>query len=546
MQGQWVIVLGGVGMFLLGMEVMTAALREAAGSNLRHLLARFTTTPLRGTVTGAAATAVIQSSSATTVMTVGFVGAGLMGLSQALGIIYGANIGTTATGWLVSLLGFKLHLEQVAMVGLPVASLAVLLGGGRVARAGRVVAGLCLLLIGLELMQQGMGGVTDRITPDRLPGDSLGGRLALAGVGLAITVLIQSSSAAMALALVMLEGGAINLIQAACIVIGMNIGTTFTALLASVGGARPMRQAALANLLFNIVTSLLAFPLLMLGAGALERLAGATDAMTALLVFHTGFNLAGAALFLPLTPRFAALVTRLVPSREAEALIMLDKGLLRESAAALLAALAASETIARRMFRALSRALADEPDYRDLAAVQPQLSGAIDELAAFLADIRLPKDRPQDEAAYSALLHQVDHMRRLLARMQSRQSIDTLLSDKVLRRPALTLGALLGRASAPQADMEQARLARLYDLVKRRTERHRRGLLLGEHAGLYSVRDVFTHTDAMRWLRRALHHAERIGWYDGIARAGISPRADRDQDEVATSGVASEGAQASL
>ena len=252
------ILLGGVGMFLLGMDVMTGALREAAGRNLRALLARFTTTPLRGTVTGAAATAVIQSSSATTVMTVGFVGAGLMTLGQALGIIYGANVGTTATGWLVSLLGFKLHLGRLALALLLPASLALLLGRGALARGGRAVAGLCLLLIGLDMMQAGMGDAAALITAQRLPGADAAGLLALAGIGLAVTVLIQSSSAGVALALVMLQGGTIALPQAAALVAGMNVGTTFTGLLASLGGSRAMRQTAVANLVFHLAIAAMA------------------------------------------------------------------------------------------------------------------------------------------------------------------------------------------------------------------------------------------------------------------------------------------------
>ena len=131
MAGNLYFLIGGIGMFLLGMELMTAALRDTAGSRLRGVLTRFTTTPLRGVMTGAAATAVVQSSSATTVMTVGFVGAGLMTMPQALGILYGANIGTTATGWLVSLLGFKLKLGNLALLLLFPAALADLLARGR-------------------------------------------------------------------------------------------------------------------------------------------------------------------------------------------------------------------------------------------------------------------------------------------------------------------------------------------------------------------------------------------------------------------------------
>lgn len=516
------LLLGGVGMFLLGMDVMTKALKELAGSNLRGILSRFTTTPLRGVLTGTAATALIQSSSATTVMTVGFVGAGLMNLPQALGIIYGANIGTTATGWLVSLLGFKLQLDAVAMLTLLPASLANLLGGGRTARVGRIAAGLCLLLIGLEMMQTAMGDATAMLRPEMLPQGGAWGMLALAAAGLILTVIIQSSSATVALALVMLQGGAIDLLQAASVVIGMNIGTTFTALLASVGGSRVMRQTAVANLLFNIVTSAIAFPLLLLASPGLLHMSQTTGPLSALLMFHTGFNLTGTLLFLPVTPQFTAIVARLVPDRAPARLISLDRGLLSDARAALTAARGGAATVAARMFAALSAALREAPDYRPLSALDPEVTAAIDELEAFLADIRLPADLPEEEQAYSALLHEADHLRRLLNRSRQTARIQTLLEDRGLRRPALLMGALLDRAAAAgAADLEPDRLGRLERLVEHRTHRHRRGLLLGEHAGLYSLREVFAHTDAMRWLLRSVHHAERIGHYDRTARRGL-------------------------
>ncbi|MCB1364813.1 MAG: Na/Pi cotransporter family protein [Rhodobacteraceae bacterium] len=512
------ILLGGVGMFLLGMDVMTGALREAAGRNLRALLARFTTTPLRGTVTGAAATAVIQSSSATTVMTVGFVGAGLMTLGQALGIIYGANVGTTATGWLVSLLGFKLHLGRLALALLLPASLALLLGRGALARGGRAVAGLCLLLIGLDMMQAGMGDAAALITAQRLPGADAAGLLALAGIGLAVTVLIQSSSAGVALALVMLQGGTIALPQAAALVAGMNVGTTFTGLLASLGGSRAMRQTAVANLVFHLAIAAMALPFVALGADALLWLGEASDPLTALLLFHTGFNLVGAAVFLPFTARYARLIARLVPERAADRLIVLDRALLSEPAAALLAAQAAVANISRRMFLALAAGLREPPDYRPLSALDPVVGSALDELEAFLADIRLPDDRPQEQESYSALLHSADHLRRLLSRSAQKARIQTLLEDRVLRRPALATGAALGRAGASEPGaMGPERLARLHALVERRTRRYRRGLLLGAQARHTAVSSVFAHTDAMRWLDRVLHHGERIGHYDSLA-----------------------------
>ncbi len=514
MTGDIFTALGGIGMFLMGMELTTVALREAAGSRLRALLSRFTTTPVHGVATGALTTAVIQSSSATTVMTVGFVGAGLLSLQQALGVIYGANIGTTVTGWLVSFLGFKLSLGTIALVALLPASLIMLFSHGSAERVGRIIAGLCLLLIGLDLMQAGMGDTTDLISPDKLPPDSVFGVLVLAGVGLAVTALIQSSSAAMAMALVLLDNGSISLTQAAAIVVGMNIGTTFTALLASVGGSRPMRQTAIANLGFNIATSLIAFPVLLLGAGTLAQIGAAAGSLTALLVFHTGFNLAGTVIFLPFTRAYARLVTRLVPERASDRIVSLDRSLLSDAGASLVAAQAAASRIAGRMFAALGTALQAQPDLRPLSTLLPTLGPAIDELESFLADIRVPGNKPAETRAYSALLHQADHLRRLLGRLQKKSRIQTLLQDRVLRRPALLVGAMLRRAGADgAAGVDPERLNRLEKLLAQRTDRHRSVLLMREHAGLYSVHDVFEHTDAMRWLKRVLHHVQRVGHY---------------------------------
>lgn len=516
MTEQLFLVLGGIGMFLMGMKVMTGALREAAGTRLQQILTRFTTTPLRGVVTGAATTAVIQSSSATTVMTVGFVGAGLLTMTQALGVIYGANIGTTATGWLVSLLGFKLKLGTLSMLVLFPASLLDLLGRGSWARAGRMLAGLCLLLIGLDLMQQGMQDVTAILRPEMLPPNTVVGLLTLAVIGVAVTMVMQSSSAAMALALVMLESGAITLTQAIAIVAGMNIGTTCTALLASLGGSRPMRQTAVANLMFNIGTSLMVVPVLLFGIEPLQMLAEQTSAMTALLVFHTGFNLVGAALFLPLTPQFAQLINRLLPDRPKDALITLDRALLADPDMSLITVHAALDTVTKRTYAAMAAALQQPADYRGLSALDP-CREAVQEIEAFLADMRLTPDHAAQEADYSALLHQTDHLLRLLARLSQTGRIAVLGDDPLLRRPALITGVILARLVSGQAmAKERTRLQRLERLVADRKTRHRRGLLLGEHAGLYDLSEVFSHTDAMRWLNRSLHHLERLEHYRGL------------------------------
>lgn len=503
---------GGIGMFLLGMDTMTGALRSLAGGQLRQLLSRVTTSPLRGVVTGAGVTAVIQSSSATTVMTVGFVGAGLLTLHQAIGILLGANIGTTATGWMVSLLGFKLALGKVAMFTLLPSALAVVLGNGLIERAGRLIAGLSLLLIGLELMQQGVGDSSGLFMPEEVAQAGFRANLTMLMVGLVLTVVIQSSSAAVALALVLLSSGAITVLLAAMMVIGMNIGTTFTAILASLGGSRIMRQAAMANLAFNLVTAALAFPLLWVGHGVLETVTVSAGPLTALLLFHTGFNLLGTFLFLPFTHQLVNVVRRWVPDPEGAEIVRLDPAFLRDSATALLAAHTASEHLAQKLLLALSKGLSPTPDFRQISALGESMPLALDELGDYLARIRTTDDKESE--TYSALLHQTDHMRRLIQRARETGKMTLLLEDRVLRRPTQILAEYLRRAGENGLrELDPDRLKRLEKLMEVRARRHRRSVLLGEHAGLYSMRHVYQHTDAMRWLLRALHHVQRLGKY---------------------------------
>ena len=543
-------ILGGIGMFLFGMTIMTDALREAAGSRLRRLLAQFTTTPLAGVMTGTAATAVVQSSSATTVMTIGFVGAGLLSLPQALGVIYGANIGTTFTGWIVTLFGFKLKLGSLALPALFGASLLALLGQGGWARFGRVWAGLCLLLIGLDMMQAGAAGFGDRLTPQTLPQGGLLGDLQLVLLGLAVTVVMQSSSAAMAVALVLLGAGGISFEQAAAMVIGMNLGTTVTAILASVGGSVTMRQTALANLLFNAGTALLAYPLLVLGAPLLTQAAGVAGETTALVIFHTGFNVAGALMFLPFTAAFAHRVERMVPDRAALARpggldLALDPALLKDEGAAMDAVQTALGRVARHVFSALGRALAPVSDMRGLATVEDVARPALAEIEDYVTRINLPEGKPAERDRYGALLHQADHLERLVKRLERRSVIPVLLSDPALSRLSRTLGAALRRAADPAAadGLEATRLKRLADRIEGRTRQHRRATLLHEHVGLISVAEMFDRTDAMRWLSRVAEHTARIAYYNGMrpgpARQG-GAQTDRAPDEPGPQSASSE------
>src|SRR5262249_14565473 len=158
-------VLGGVGLFLLGMSIMTDGLKAVAGSGLRATLSKAAATPLSGAFWGAFVTLIVQSSSATTMTTIGLVSAGLLTFAQGLGLVFGANVGTTGTGWLVALIGVRVSLTAAALPMIFVGALIKLFGRGRVSAAGQSLAGFALILFGLTTLQQGMGGVAERLHP---------------------------------------------------------------------------------------------------------------------------------------------------------------------------------------------------------------------------------------------------------------------------------------------------------------------------------------------------------------------------------------------
>jgi phosphate:Na+ symporter len=379
----------------------------------------------------------------------------------------------------------------------------------------------------------GFVSVVHRLTPQTLPQGGIWGDLQLIFLGLAVTIVMQSSSAAMAVALVLLGSGGISFEQAAAMVIGMNLGTTITAILASFGGSVTMRQTALANVLFNLGTAMLAYPLLALAGPLLTRAADGLGETTALVLFHTGFNLAGALMFLPFTARFARWVEQMVPDHSERAMAgglvaTLDPALLKDEGAAMDAAQTALGRVARHVFSALGRALAPVPDMRGLATIEEVARPAVTEIAHYITWINLPEGKPAERDRYAALLHQADHLARLLKRLERRSVVPVLLSDPGLSRLARALGATLRRAADPAVDaLEAARLARLSDRIEARTRRHRRATLLHEHVGLISVAEMFDRTDAMRWLRRVAEHAARIAYYNGNV-PGMKPAAPVD------------------
>ena len=248
--------LGALGMFLYGMNLMSSGLQKAAGDRLRGFLSAMTSNPLKGVLTGVGVTSIIQSSSATTVMVVSFVNAGLLTLTQAIGVIMGANIGTTVTAWMVSWLGFK---ADISILAVPLMLFGFLFSNSKKDKrknVGELIVGFSLLFLGLSFMKESVPDL--RQTPEVLEfvtawsSYGFGSVLLFLAFGTVLTLVLQSSSATMAITLIMLSMGWIPFDMACAMVLGENIGTTITANIAASIGNTQAKRAAMSHTIFNV------------------------------------------------------------------------------------------------------------------------------------------------------------------------------------------------------------------------------------------------------------------------------------------------------
>lgn len=299
--------LGGVGIFLYAIKLISESLQMVAGERLRNIIGMFTKTPVMGVFLGAAVTMVIQSSSATTVMTVSFVDAGLMNLMQAIGVIMGANIGTTITG---QILAFRVKDLAYLFVILGVLLIFVC-SSKKLKHIGEGLLGFGLLFIGMQTMESSMAFLRDR--QDIFLTFSDNPLLGLAA-GMFLTLLVQSSSATVGLTIALGVQGLLPLEAAIPIIFGDNIGTTITAVLAALGTGRAARQACAAHVLFNVIGVCIWLPLMPLWIGFIE--ASSSSIGHQIANAHTMFNICNTLLFLPFVRPFAALIRKIIPDAE--------------------------------------------------------------------------------------------------------------------------------------------------------------------------------------------------------------------------------------
>ena len=332
---------GALGMFLYGMNLMSSGLQKAAGDRLRGFLSAMTSNPFKRVMTGVGITALIQSSSATTVMVVSFVNAGLLTLVQAIGVIMGANIGTTITAWMVSLLGFKADISILAVPLMLVGFLCSNSKKNQHKNIGELIVGFSLLFLGLSFMKESVPDLKQ--TPEVLEfvrqwsGMGFSSVLIFLGVGTILTLILQSSSATMAITLIMLSMGWIPFPMACAMVLGENIGTTITANIAASVGNPSAKRAALSHTIFNVfgvIWALILFkPFLGLVGKLIEALgfpnpaadgfavidgdsATGTAALYGLSMLHTLFNTINTLILVWFTGFIATIVTKLIKEPE--------------------------------------------------------------------------------------------------------------------------------------------------------------------------------------------------------------------------------------
>jgi phosphate:Na+ symporter len=308
--------LAGLGIFLFGMHELEASLQVLGGKAFRGFLRNSTKKPLYAVFTGAFSTAVLQSSSVVTLMLLAFVGAGIISFQNSIGVVLGANLGTTFTGWLVAIFGFSFKIEAFSLPLIAVGSLgrAFTTGNEKLLHTFQIIAGFGFLFFGLDFMKSSIDELATQMDLSKFINY---GNFVFLLIGLIFTAIVQSSSATIVIALSMLNAGVIPFVAAGSLIIGANLGTTVTIIIGSLSkGIVAKKRVAFAHLFFNIITAAVAFPILNIMVWFIQDILDVNNPLYALTAFHTIFNVIGVLIFLPFLKPFAQTLERLVKDKK--------------------------------------------------------------------------------------------------------------------------------------------------------------------------------------------------------------------------------------
>lgn len=510
---------GGLGIFLLGLIIMTDGLHAIAGDKLRSIMLSFTKSAYSGAASGTAMTAILQSSSATTVAAVGFVSAGILTFSQALGIIFGANLGTTITGWIVAIFGFKLKLGLIVLPLILLGAILKLFAKKELASIGYAIAGFGLIFVGIATMQDAMQHIQGIITPQHLPDDTIIGRLKLIAIGILFTIITQSSSAGVAATLTVLYAGAINFQQAAALIIGMDVGTTITAVMATIGGNINTRRTGFSHMIYNLITAIGAFILITPFVNSWEFLMNQTimeNAELALVAFHTCFNLLGVLLILPFAHQFANFIKKVIPQNSSTYINKLDESLLIEPRLALNAIL---KSVSEEFIALLKyvNIIINEKN-KDIRIDINELQMALDETHAFADKIHLKNKESSDWKYLVSIIHILDHLQRLHERCEededraiaAKESQELKEIVKLLDKNTQNIIKLINEQqweSAAKMSLDTT------NMIQEKMHIYRDKISYKIASGKLDIHEGSSKLEAIRWLRRVSIHISRICYH---------------------------------
>jgi phosphate:Na+ symporter len=462
------------------------------------------------------------------------VSAGLLTFPQGLSLVFGANIGTTGTGWLVALLGVRVSLTAWALPIVFVGALLKLVGKGRWAGAGAAIAGFALILVGLTTLQEGMGGLAEQLNPADLPAvlgeagvswwSGILGVLALVATGIAMTTVMQSSTAAITVTLSALYAGAVGLDQALALVIGQNIGTSTSSAIAAVGASSTAKRLAVAYIAFKLIAAAVALVLFPVVARLMLRAVDSVDPVTLVAAYHTAYNVMGVALLLPLIGPFTRLIERIVPERGSP----LTRGL--DSAALAGAPTVAVEAVRRTVARVLEALCASQ---RGGDAMVRDASDALQRARVFVSKVTGPLASEEEQRWLISTVHALDHTAQLAGAIEENAKIDVTLDSPDERRaaalcaeakrsaaavvrplthpsePRRAMSVASGVKPADTADEVVERLKRCSNELAALRLEHRRATLESVATGTLGASDAIARVEAVRLLDRRAHHAWR-------------------------------------
>lgn len=519
-------ILGGIGLFMLAIGMMTDGLKMAAGPGLRNILSRWSSTPLRGIFSGCLMTAIVQSSSAITVASLGFVNAGLINMRQALGIIYGSNIGTTMTGWLVAIIGFQFNIQNLAlpMIGIGMI-LKLVKQKGTLASFGLALVGFGLFFVGIDVLKESFEGLVAAFDISKYTAEGASGVVLFLFIGILMTVLTQSSSASIALTITAVSSGMVGVYAAGAMVIGANVGTTSTAMIASIGATSNAKRVAAAQVIFNVLTgvvALIVLPFLFTFINYICMLLDVVaDPAISLALFHTIFNILGVILIYPHNERIASFLDKKFTSWDEKASNpkFIDKTIAQTPVLAVNALLLELYSIADKGIDLFSRAVQPkikaETSFESDSKIIKALSTEVSKFIVTIESSELSVDTRED---LTTLMRIEQYM--LNCTLATERAADYLLQRQPLSLPLLDeellnyFNRVLDFLTASRAvENNEEQRALLFAQMQVEHDRIKADLLLNGTQSKITIENMSASIDA---LAEALHIARQ--WNKGMKR----------------------------